>query len=229
MKKRIQIQGFLIFLAVVTSILLSRFLFPSWKKGFLDEFLDALGVSFVLFGFLFRMVARGYKAERSANGKILITDGPYGLMRNPMYFGTLLIGLGIVLILFQWWVFLLFLVVFLAIYIPQINREEDSLSRRFGNAYKDYCKITPKYFPHIFSLFKTDLRDYLFFRWSWVKKELLSLIVATAIIIAIEAWEDVKLFSTQDFIKELLELPLIICFFLIVSFLYAKESIPRKD
>lgn len=89
------------------TILFSKFLFPHWKKEILDEFLDAIGISLVLFGFLFRIAARGYKADGSPEGKKLITNGLYGLMRNPMYVGTLLIGLGINLVLFEWWVAIL--------------------------------------------------------------------------------------------------------------------------
>lgn len=224
MKRRIRIQGFIIFLAVVASILLSKFLFPCWKKETLDEFLDAIGLGIVLFGFLFRIAARGYKAEVSANGKYLITDGLYGLMRHPMYFGTLLIGLGIVLILFKWWAFFLFLPIFLLIYIPQIQQEENQLYRRFGDEYKTYCKRTPKYFPNIYSLFKVDLQDYLFFKWVWIKREIPSLIGVIGIIIAIETREDVRLFGYSEYTKELLELALTIGIFVIIFLFYKKED-----
>lgn len=220
MKKRIKIQGFLIFLAVTLTILLSKFLFPRWKQQALDEFLDALGIGLVLFGFLFRIAARGYKAEVSNEGKTLIKDGLYALMRHPMYFGTLLIGAGIVLVLFQWWVFLLFLIVFLLIYIPQINREETTLHRRFGEEYKNYCKRTPLYFPNISVLFKADLREYLFLKWSWIKKELPSCIGVTGLIIAIEAREDVRSFGYSEYAKELLELSFIVIFFIIIFSLF---------
>ena len=226
MKKRIKIQGFLIFLAIIISILLSKFLFPHWKKEALDEFLDALGVGIVLFGFLFRIAARGYKAEVSPDGKKLIIDGLYGLMRNPMYFGTLLIGLGINLLLFKWWISLLFFIIFLIIYVHQIRKEENDLYRRFGEEFKNYCKITPRYFPKIFNV---NLRDYLFFKRSWIKKELSSLIGVIVVIIAIEIWEDVRLFGYNEFRKELLELSLIIIYFVsIFSVFYEKKDTTRK-
>lgn len=229
MKRRIKIQGLLIFFAVTAAILFSKFLFPNWKKEALDEFLDALGISLILFGFLFRISARGYKAEMSANGSTLVRGGLYCLMRNPMYFGIVLIGLGVVLVLFQWWAFLLFIILFLALYLPQINREEDDLTRRFGEEYKDYFNKTPKYFPNIFTLFKIDLRDYLFLKWSWAKKELLPLIVLIASVISIETWEDVRLFGYAELVKELLELSvIIICFALVFILFYEKENISGK-
>jgi protein-S-isoprenylcysteine O-methyltransferase Ste14 len=205
-------------------IFLSKFLFPHWKQEPLDEFLDALGIILVLLAFFIRISARGFKAEKSNKGECLIKDGPYSLMRNPMYFGTLLIGLGIVLVLFQWWAFLLFLIVFLLIYIPQIKVEEKVLSKQFGDKYKDYCKGTPKYFPNISVIFKADPRDYLFLKWKWIKKELFSLIAVVGCIIAIEAWEDVKMFGYMEFIKEPLELALIIAVFVIVIILFNKKE-----
>ncbi|MDI6758843.1 MAG: methyltransferase, partial [Candidatus Omnitrophota bacterium] len=129
MKKRIRIQGMLIFLAVVLTISIPKFVFPYWKEEPLEEFLDVLGVGIVLFGFLFRIAARGYKEEKSFGGKNLVKDGPYYLMRNPMYFGTSLIGIGITIALFKLWIILLFLIICFLIYIPQVKKEEDLLSR----------------------------------------------------------------------------------------------------
>lgn len=227
MKIRIRIQGFLIFLAIATTILLSKFLFPYWKEEALDEFLDALGIGLVLWGFLFRIAARGHKAEKSSQGKKLITDGPYGLIRNPMYFGTLLIGLGINMVIFAWWAAIIFFIIFLSIYIRQIRREEADLSRRFGEEYKNYCKVTSRYFPRIFNI---NLREHLFFKWPWIQKELPSLIGVMGVIIVIEAWEDIRLFGYNGYRKELLELPLIIiCFIIILGLFYEKKNIPRED
>ncbi len=97
MKTRIRIQGLLVFLAIVFSVLLPKAAFPQWKKEALDEFLDAIGIGITFFGLLFRISARGYKAEVSPSGEHLITDGPYSQIRHPMYFGTLLISSGIIL------------------------------------------------------------------------------------------------------------------------------------
>lgn len=216
MKKRIRIQGIIIFIVVITSILFSKVLFTTWKEESLDEFTDAVGVGFVFFGFLFRISARGYKTTKSREGRSLVTDGSYGLTRNPMYFGTLLIGLGIILVLFQLWLSLLFCIIFLLIYIPQINREEERLNKQFGDEYKIYCKRTPKYFPKISSLFKLDLRDYLPLKWPWIKKELVPLVLVIGSILALETWEDARMFGYEEYSKELLELGLVILFFIAI-------------
>lgn len=203
MKRRIGIQGFLTFSALILSILLANFVFPQKGRGLLDKFIDSIGIGIILLGFLFRIAARGYKAEKSNNGRNLVTDGPYSLMRHPMYFGTLLIGLGIISILLEWWAFFLFLFVFLLIYVPQIKKEEGHLSKRFEHEYRRYLETTPKYFPNLIGLFKIDLKGYLFFKRPWLRKELPSLIGVLGVIIALKTWECLRLLGCEEAFREL--------------------------
>lgn len=229
MKKRIRIQGISIFSAILVTVFLFKFLFPVWKGEAIDELLDILGLGIVFFGFLIRVAARGQKSEKSWNGRALMSDGLYGLVRHPMYFGTLLIGLGVVMALFEWWVFLIFLLVFLIIYAPQVRKEEKSLQQLFGEEYKIYCAKTPKYFPNM-NFFKTNPKDYLFFKWEWLKKELSSLIAVSVIIIALEAWQDIRIFGSAGFFKETAEFLLAALFFTVICGLfYRKENAPSKS
>ncbi|MCD6229064.1 MAG: hypothetical protein J7K17_06310 [Candidatus Omnitrophica bacterium] len=55
-----------------------------------------------------------------------------------MYLGIFLIGLGVVLAIFKLWVFLLFLLLFLIFYLPQIIREEKELSLNLDGPKKNY-------------------------------------------------------------------------------------------
>lgn len=219
----------MIILATTITILFPKFLFPQWEQEPLDELFDAFGISLVLFGFLLRIAARGYKAERSREGKKLIIDGPFSMMRNPMYFGTLLIGSGVISVVFEWWVFPIFLLIFLSIYVPQINREERRLLSDFGDGYKEYCKKTPKYFPRISSLFNADFRDHISLKWRWIKKDLPAVICIITLIMAIEVYEDIQLFGRNELITELLELSLIIISWVIIMSLLYEKDLPRKD
>jgi protein-S-isoprenylcysteine O-methyltransferase Ste14 len=188
MKKRIQIQLTLIFLAGIALVLLHRYLFPLERS----ETLEIIGVIMVLAGYLLRISARGTKAELNPDGKTLIVQGPYALTRNPMYLGTLLIGLGIILVLLRWWVGVIFLLIYLAIYIPQINREEKTLASRFGDTFKQYCRVTPKFIPRFIKLLRTKPGDYLKIKSGWLKKELRSLILLLLFMAAIKIWQDLK-------------------------------------
>ena len=222
MKKRIRIQGILIVTAIILIIVLNKFIASPWKKKSLDEFLDISGIILVLSGFLLRIAARGYKEEKSCAGKNLVIDGPYGLMRNPMYFGTLLIGTGIIFVLFELWTIPIFLIIYCLIYIPQVKREEKVMSERFGDQYRNYCKVTPKYFPNIHYLL--NFKGYLSLKFSWIRKEFFSFITTILAVLAIEAWEDLRLFGYSALFKEVAELLSVILVFAIVVSLLIKKS-----
>ena len=218
MKIRIKIQGILVFLSLTAAVLLSNFLYPRWENAALNKFLTMAGICFIFVGSLIRVAARGQKAESSLNGHVLVTKGFYKFSRNPMYFGTFLIGSGVTLALFEWWALVIFAAVYLAIYIPQIIKEEKVLAKVFGVGYFDYCKKTPRFFPKAVEIIKTDARNYLYFKWSWLRKELQPLIGIICVIIAIKAYKGASW-------RELLGYLLIIFFVCVVfSFLYRKEN-----
>jgi protein-S-isoprenylcysteine O-methyltransferase Ste14 len=228
MKKRIGLHGFLIFLAAVSVALFYRSLFPVWKNGRHEAIVDALGFSAILFGFLVRINARGYKAELSSSGRKLITNGLYAFVRNPMYSGTFLIGAGVVAMIFKWWLLIVFLAVFLAIYLPQVRLEEKILSERFGEEYKEYCRRTPRFFPHLARLLISDPRAYLRFKWEWIKKELSSLIAVIAVTVGIDMGEDRGL-SGAHCIKELLMFSLLVSVFAAVIILCYDKARPAGN
>ncbi|RJP29102.1 MAG: isoprenylcysteine carboxylmethyltransferase family protein [Candidatus Omnitrophota bacterium] len=225
MKMRIRIQGILIFASVLLTLVLYKLILPSWKYHPTDELFDALGIGLILFGFLFRVSSRGYKEEMSSNGFKLVTGGPYKMVRNPMYLGTLLIGSGVVLMIFRLWMLFIFLAVYLMIYIPQINKEDKILKDKFKDDYYNYCRSTPKYFPSFSSLF--NLNYYLKVKFSWVKKEAISLAMVMATIIAIEVFEDIKLFGYPNFINEIFEFLFIFTLFLAIIRIFFYANILR--
>lgn len=183
MKKRIKIQGLLI-----AGALLALFFFWRHLLSRHNFWLEFAGVILLCKGYLLRIIARGQKSELNPDGKTLVTQGVYALTRNPMYLGTLLIGLGIILAIFKWWVAVVFLAIYLAIYIPQIDGEEKTLSDRFGEGFKRYCQVTPKFFPAIVTILRTPPGKYLRMKPAWVKKELPSLILTLIFIIGIKIW-----------------------------------------
>ena len=160
-----------------------RYLIPPAQENSLRKFLDIIGIILVLAGYLLRISSRGVKAELNPDGKQLVQKGPYALTRNPMYLGTLFIGMGFIAFLFRWWVSVIFLVIYLAIYIPQIKREEEKLSGFFGDVFREYCKKTPGFFPSLIKLVSTNPGAYLQIKQAWVKKESPSFI-ATAVLMA---------------------------------------------
>ena len=111
----------------------------------------SVGLVFVVLGQLWRFWAAGsigrYRGE-SVGAERLATWGPYALMRNPLYFGNGLIGLGWALMAGPWAI-LLFAAGFLVLYgMIIIPCEEAFLLEKFGEAYRAYQSTTGMFFPH---------------------------------------------------------------------------------
>jgi len=86
--------------------------------------------------------------------RILIQSGPYSICRHPLYFFSLLGGLGIGLATETLAIPIIILIGFILFYPLQMDHEEKSLSKVFGKEFQSYLQRTPKFFPK-FSLFNT--------------------------------------------------------------------------
>ena len=84
--------------------------------------------------------------------RILIQSGPYSICRHPLYFFSLLGGLGIGLATKTLTIPVIILIGFILFYPLLMNHEEKSLSKTFGKEFQSYSQRTPKFFPK-FSLF----------------------------------------------------------------------------
>ncbi|HEY5984602.1 MAG TPA: isoprenylcysteine carboxylmethyltransferase family protein [Anaerolineales bacterium] len=69
---------------------------------------------------------------------VLITDGPYGIMRNPIYVGFTLIVIGFSLVAGTLWGLLLAPFLIMAATRLVVVHEEEYLASRFGQRYEDY-------------------------------------------------------------------------------------------
>lgn len=154
MKKRILLQRSLLACALLSTTIFHQWLLPQQPKNFL---LWTAGLLLVVQGFLLRMVARKHKSSCSDRNQGLAIDGPYSLTRNPMYLGTLMIGLGTIISSFNLWLCPVFILVFLSIYVPEIRKEQVWLANRFGDQYRTYCRKTPGFFPKLGAEFNTML------------------------------------------------------------------------
>jgi protein-S-isoprenylcysteine O-methyltransferase Ste14 len=102
-----------------------------------------VGSVFFIFGLTIRILAAGtlVKAEE------LITGGIYQMTRNPLYLGSLFLGLGLAIMSAQSLLIGLYFIIFLPIYNMMINIEEQFLSGAFGRDFDEYRKKVPKLFP----------------------------------------------------------------------------------
>jgi protein-S-isoprenylcysteine O-methyltransferase Ste14 len=115
-----------------------------------------LGFPASLLGLLLRAWATGHlnKNIRLAEG------GPYAYVRNPLYLGTLLVAAGLVIASRRWLLAGLFGAVFVLIYLPVIELEEQHLRALFSN-YAVYAERVPPLWP-AFRPAKSDAS----FEWS---------------------------------------------------------------
>jgi protein-S-isoprenylcysteine O-methyltransferase Ste14 len=103
------------------------------------------GAAVSVVGLLIRAWASGHIRKNDA----LATSGPYAFTRNPLYFGSFLLGLGFVIGAGRWWLGLLFAALFLGIYLPVMRVESATLAELFGEDFKRYAGAVPMFVPSL--------------------------------------------------------------------------------
>ena len=104
----------------------------------------ALGTLLIVPGLLIRALASGHVRKNEA----LATSGPYAYTRNPLYLGSLLIGIGFAIAARSWWVGIVLVIMFFAIYLPVIRGEENLLRGKFPE-FDEYARSVPRMFPRL--------------------------------------------------------------------------------
>lgn len=111
-----------------------------------------LGMGFMLWAR--RTLGKNWGLSTSLRVKLhdsqeLVRNGPYAIVRHPMYFGAWVFMLGL-LLLYPMWVMLIFMVSMLASLSMRARREEIALSDRFGDQWVEYRKRTKFIIPFIY-------------------------------------------------------------------------------
>jgi protein-S-isoprenylcysteine O-methyltransferase Ste14 len=77
----------------------------------------------------------------------LMTAGPYGLCRNPLYAAVIMFVIPSVSLLMNSWLVLVASVVGYLVFKRYVRQECDEMKRVFGADYDKYCSETPEFFP----------------------------------------------------------------------------------
>jgi protein-S-isoprenylcysteine O-methyltransferase Ste14 len=104
----------------------------------------AFGLPLSLMGLAVRAWAAGHLAKNQA----LASSGPYGYTRNPLYLGTLLVAAGLAMASRSAGLGLLFAAVFLCVYLPVIQLEQQHLRSLFPE-YAAYSARVPALLPRM--------------------------------------------------------------------------------
>ena len=152
----------------------------------------ASGFCVSIVGELLRLLSVGYSglSTRSKNLRtdVLVTNGPYGYVRNPIYVGNFFLSCGVVLAanaIFPYFILLFILLFFLQYYFI-VKYEEVFLTERFGQDYLLYKKKVFAFIPH-FTPYKAatpqkpDFKKALFSERTTIFVVILLFVIITAI------------------------------------------------
>jgi protein-S-isoprenylcysteine O-methyltransferase Ste14 len=101
-----------------------------------------IGLPISLLGLWLRAWAAGHLAKNQE----LATSGPFAYVRNPLYLGTLITAAGLVAASRQLWLVFNFVAVFVLVYLPAIELEEQHLRAIFPK-YAEYAARIRRFFP----------------------------------------------------------------------------------
>jgi protein-S-isoprenylcysteine O-methyltransferase Ste14 len=229
MKKRLKINGIIMVCAAITVAFFPKFFLRNIAGNFWEISVEVAGVWLILLGQVIRVSARGYKAEHSWESRALIQGGPYQVVRNPMYLGIFLIGLGVVLVIFKWWAILIFIIVFVIRYILLIYNEEKKLRLMFPDTYKKYCQKVPRILPSLPKMIKLDIVEYLPLKIIWFKKEIGSILTLLLLILLVESWKDIVNEGVKAYFRQFVWLFLTFLIFTLIVIALSKRTAKRNE
>jgi len=170
-KKRllgIKLLGSLLFILMLTT------------QGHPNIYMDTFGFLLIVASGLGRVWAASYIAGFKS-GKV-VQDGPYSIMRNPLYFFSLLGFAGVGLVFGSFILSLLLIGVFLITHLPVIRYEEGKLLELFGEEYAAYKMKTPRFFPKVSLFHSPDIIDFYPKKFAKTLRESALLIAAYGIV-----------------------------------------------
>ena len=112
----------------------------------------------------FGLLLRGWAAGHLEKNQRVVDSGPYRHTRNPLYLGTLITAAGLAIASQSWWVAGIFGAVFVLVYLPVMELEEQHLRSLFP-AYGSYADAVPLLLPRV-----SPIRSQGRFQWSVYRK-----------------------------------------------------------
>lgn len=134
------------------------YMLSPWLDGAamgLPEWVRLLGVPIALAGLSVFWSTHKTLAENwtplveAPPGKRLVTDGPYRVVRHPMYASFLLFNAGLWLVCSNWLAGGFAFGTFMWMYVHRVGREERMMLEFFGDEYRSYAENTGGVVPGI--------------------------------------------------------------------------------
>lgn len=102
------------------------------------------------------LAVRAWASGHIRKARVLATSGPYAYTRNPLYLGSLLLGVGFTIAAGIWWLAIIFVVLFAGIYWPVMRIEAEDIRRIFGKDFDEYERNVPLLIPRSTAWKKSD-------------------------------------------------------------------------
>ncbi len=144
---RAKLQRLRVPLGFLTAVLFLVFSQPSWQT-------IAIGAPLALCGVAIRAWAAGHLRKNAE----LAISGPYAYTRNPLYFGSFVLALGVAICGGSWWLAILLLGFFLAVYLPVMQAEAAHMHVLFPRDFAEYEKNVPLFLPRLTAWKKAEAR-----------------------------------------------------------------------
>jgi protein-S-isoprenylcysteine O-methyltransferase Ste14 len=107
-----------------------------------------VGIPLVLLGQGIRFWAAGHLRKNAT----VISSGPFGYVRNPLYLGSFFIFCGLCAMVNRWVIFPLLIFIFIIFHVGAVLYEERHLHDLFGEEFSQYCKRVPRFIPRLRSI-----------------------------------------------------------------------------
>ena len=118
----------------------------------------ALGTPFIVAGAALRLFASGFITKN----RELATDGPYAIVRHPLYTGNIAIVSGFAIASGQWWTVVIALAFFWFYYPTAIEYEDRKLHNLFGDRWLEWAGDVPALMPSFRNLGRAILGGWSF-------------------------------------------------------------------
>lgn len=143
MKTRIKFERFSI-LTLICLILISQHIYT--EDSLMDLVLEETGILFLCIAALGRTWSSAYIAGRK--NSTLVTEGPYSIVRNPLYLFSFIGFLGAGLVTESIIITMIFAAVFFATHWKTILDEEKKLGGLFPGTFDNYVDRVPRFIPN---------------------------------------------------------------------------------
>lgn len=120
---------------------------------FTKTYPNNVGIAICFLGASLRFISSGFLRKEAA----LSVGGPYQFTRNPLYLGTLIMGIGAFVSVDAYIMGAVMAIWFTLNYGFVIEHEEEKLPRYFGDAYYKYKQLVPRFLPRLTAPAHADL------------------------------------------------------------------------